>query len=71
MIRREINHGGPKPTQTTNNHHIFDAYPKFCNECGSKLIWTPVNEVDDSVELVCPGCGLVHSPIINREELGL
>ena len=64
-IRR---HGGPNPRQNKSNI-TNTSYPSFCGECGSQLIWAPVNDTDDSVELVCPGCGLVHSPILNREKV--
>ena len=64
-IRR---HGGPQP-QRNNTQHTSSSYPDFCNECGAKLIWAPVNDTDDSVELVCPGCGVVYSPILSREKV--
>lgn len=64
MIRR---HGGPKPEQK-NPPQKKESYPSFCSECGAQLLWVPVNDIDESVELTCANCGLVHSPILNRKK---
>lgn len=60
--------GGPKPKKKSKKGRMY-PFPNFCGECGAQLQWVPVNESDGSVELVCSHCGLVHSPIINKEKV--
>ena len=63
-------HESPKQgrPQTNNNQHreYVSPYPNFCGECGSQLIWAPIDDDFTSEELVCPHCGLVYSPALTR-----